>query len=74
MKPIKLKKFYKVKYANTVDGVLAMHQYSYLDHLVDEWLKENCKHRYYHGPGYLKEKSIEFENEKEAMWFALKFA
>lgn len=74
MKPIKFKQFYKVKYADTVDGVLAMHQYSYLDHLVDEWLKENCKHRYYHGPGYLKEKSVEFENEQEAMWFALKFA
>lgn len=71
---INFNKLYKVKYADTVDGVLAMYQKSYLDHLVDEWLKENCKHPYYHGPGYLKEKSVEFESEQEAMWFALKFA
>lgn len=64
---------HKVKYADTVDGVQAQWQISYKDYIVNEWLKENCKHRYYHSPGYLTEKFIEFEDEKEAMWFSLRF-
>ena len=63
-----------VKYADTVDSVQAMYQRSYLDHLVDEWLKVNCKQSYYHSPGYLKEKFIQFEDDKDAMWFALRWA
>lgn len=70
----KFNKFYKVVYAKTQDGVPAMWQISYLDYKVNEWLKENCKHPYYHGPGYLTEKFVEFEDEKEAMWFSLRFA
>lgn len=65
---------HKVVYAVTVDGVQAQWQISYKDYIVNEWLKENCKHRYYHSPGYLTEKFIEFEDEKEAMWFSLRFA
>lgn len=71
---IKFKQLYKIKYADTIDGVLAAYQKSYKDHLVDEWLKENCKQPYYHSPGYLTEKFIEFEDEKEAMLFALRWA
>ena len=70
---IKFKRLYKIKYAETVDGVLAAYQRSYKDHLVDEWLKTNCKSPYYHSPGYLTEKFIEFEDEKEAMLFALRW-
>ena len=69
----KVFELYKVKYADTVDGVQAQWQISYKDYIVNEWLKENCKHRYYHIPGYLTEKFIEFEDEKEAMWFSLRF-
>ena len=69
----KVLKLYKVKYADTVDGVQAQWQISYKDYIVNEWLKENCKHRYYHSPGYLTEKFIEFEDEKEALWFSLRF-
>lgn len=54
--------------------VLAMYQYSYKDHLVNEWLKENCRHPYYHSPGYLKEKFIEFECDEEATYFALRWS
>ena len=64
---------HKIKYADTVDGVQAMFQRSYKDHLVDAWLKENCRHPYYHSPGYMYEKFIEFEDDEEAMWFALRF-
>jgi hypothetical protein len=74
MKHVNFKKLYKVKYADTVDGGLAMHQRSYKDHLVDEWLKENCEYGYYHSPGYLKEKFIEFENKNEAFIFAMRWS
>ena len=36
-----------------------------LDHHVDAWLKENCRHAYYHSPGYMREKFIEFEDDEE---------
>ncbi len=62
---------HRVKYAETVDDVLSMYQRSYKDYLVDEWLKANCKGNYYHSPGYLKEKFIEFEDDHDAVMFAL---
>lgn len=65
---------HKVVYAKTVDGVLAAYQRSYKDHLVDDWLKENCRHPYYRSPGYLEEKFIQFECDEEAVMFALKWA
>lgn len=70
---LKKQKFYSVVYGKTTDGVLAAYQRSYKDHLVDEWLKENCRHPYYHSPGYLEEKFIEFENLEDATFFALKW-
>jgi hypothetical protein len=71
---VKVPILHKVMYAKTIDDVQAFYQRSYKDHLVDAWLKENCKHPYYHSPGYLKEKSIHFEDDKDAMWFALRWA
>ena len=65
---------HKVVYAKTTDRVLALYQRSYKDHLVDVWLKENCRHPYYHSPGYLEEKFIQFEDDEEAFMFALKWA
>ena len=65
---------HKVKYAETVDHVQAFYQRSYLDHLVDAWLEENCKHPYYHSPGHLQVKFIEFEDDRDAFWFALRWA
>jgi hypothetical protein len=50
-----------------------MYQISYKDHLVDSWLKENCRHPYYHSPGYLRKKFIEFECDEDAMLFALRW-
>jgi len=68
---VKIPKLHRVKYADTVDQVLSMYQRSYKDHLVDSWLKYNCKHPYYHSPGYLREKFIEFECDEDAAMFAL---
>ena len=70
---IKFNRLYKIKYADTVDGVQAQWQISHKDYVVNEWLKTNCKHPYYHSPGYLTEKFIEFEDDKEAMLFALRW-
>lgn len=64
---------YKVKYANTDGGVQAQYTYSYKDYMVNEWLKENTKGRYYHSPGYLTEKFIEFEDSEEAIMFKFKY-
>jgi hypothetical protein len=64
---------HRVKYADTVDNMPAWTQRSYLDHLVHEWLKENCKGNYYPNPGYVREKFIEFEDDRDAVMFALRW-
>jgi hypothetical protein len=65
---------HRVVYAHTVDYVDAFYQRSYKDHLVDAWLKENCQGNYYHSPGYLREKFIEFEDECDAIFFTLRWS
>jgi hypothetical protein len=70
---IKFPKLYRVVYAHTTDGVMAAYQRSVKDHLVDQWLEENCHGRYYHSPGYLTEKFIEFEDGQDATLFALRW-
>lgn len=72
--PAKVPVLHKVIYDHTVDGIPAKYQQSYKDHLVNEWLKENCRHPYYRSPGYLREKSIQFECDEEAVLFALRWA
>mgnify|MGYP000072382702 CR=1 FL=1 len=71
---IKFPVLHRVVYAQTVDNVNAGYQRSYKDHLVDAWLEANCKHPFYHSPGYLYEKFIEFECDEEAVLFALNWA
>jgi len=71
---IKFPVLHKVTYAKTVDGVQAQWQISYKDYKVNEWLKENCRSPYYHSPGYLQEKFIQFECDEEAALFALTWA
>lgn len=65
---------HRVVYAKTENDVLSMYQRSYKDYQVDEWLKSNCQHPYYHSPGYLREKFIEFECDQDAVMFALRWA
>ena len=54
-------------------GQLAGDIRSFLDDNVDCWLEENCQGRYYHNPGWTREKFIEFEDSRDAMWFALRY-
>jgi len=56
------------------ETVPAVYQRSYKDHLVNAWLEDNCQHPYYHSPGYLHEKFIEFECDEDAVAFALRWA
>lgn len=55
------------------ETVPAKFQRSLLDVNVDTWLEENCEYPYYHSPGYIHEKFIEFVDDKEAFMFALRF-
>lgn len=71
---VKFPVLHRVLYGKTVDNAMAMYQISYKDHLVDAWLKANCRHPYYHSPGYLREKFIEFECDEEAVLFALRWS
>jgi hypothetical protein len=71
---IKTPVLHRVVYAKTADDIVSMYQRSYKDHLVNAWLEANCQHPYYHSPGYLREKFIEFECDQDALVFALKFA
>jgi hypothetical protein len=64
---------HRVVYAETVDNVLAQYQRSYKDVLVDEWCRSNCRHPYYQ-QYTLDKKFIEFECDKDAMMFALRWA
>lgn len=70
---VKVPVLHRVVYAHTTNGVMAAYQRSYKDVLVDSWLQENCRHPYYHSPGWRTEKFIEFEDDAEAVMFALRF-
>jgi hypothetical protein len=74
MPKFKVPVLHRVVYAYTTDSTLAAYQRSYKDVLVDSWLEENCQHPYYHSPGWMKEKFIEFECDEEAVMFALRWA
>jgi len=61
-----------VHYSTSVDGVDAKYQTSLRDHYVDAWLKENCKAQYYHST-YHRDKFIQFEDDEDAVLFALRW-
>ena len=44
------------------------------DYQLNTWLKENCKGYYYHSPGWMKEKFIQFEDDHDAVMFALRWS
>jgi hypothetical protein len=73
MPNVQIPVLHKVAYAQTTDDIVSMYQYSFKDHQIDEWLKANCKSPYYHSPGYLREKFIQFEDDAEAFWFTLRW-
>jgi len=72
---IKFPKLYKVVYGHRDDyDGLPQWQVTYKEYTVNAWLKENCRHSYYHSPGYLPEKFIQFEDDEDAFMFALKWS
>lgn len=71
---VQLPVLHKVVYAQTTDDVQAQYQHSYKDYMVNRWLEDNCKRPYYHSPGYMKEKFIQFECSEDAMLFALRWS
>ena len=72
---LRFPKLHRVVYDRRIhESVPAVYHRSYKDHLVEQWLKSNCKSAYYHSPGYLQEKFIEFEDDQEAVAFALRWA
>ena len=40
---------------------------------VNRWCKENCKGKFYFSPAYLRN-SVQFENDEDMIWFALKWS
>lgn len=40
---------------------------------VNHWLEQHCKNPYYRSPGWHLDLFIEFEDDKEAMLFALRW-
>jgi hypothetical protein len=41
---------------------------------VRAWCKHNCRAAYYLHPGYTREKFVHFEDDQDAVFFALKWA
>ena len=41
---------------------------------VRSWCKNNCRAAYYLHPGYTREKFVHFEDDQDAVFFALKWA
>lgn len=69
---ITVPKLHKVVYGrNKKDG---MHLPNDKIWHIESWLEENCCHPYYHSPGYTDDLFIEFECDKDAVWFALRWA
>jgi hypothetical protein len=71
---IRFPKLHRVDYSRLYDDVNVQYQKSYRDYIVNQWLEDNCKHGYYHSPGYLREKFIQFECDEEALMFALRWS
>jgi hypothetical protein len=44
-----------------------------LIYTIDQWCKENCNGRYYNSPGWTHS-FIEFEDDEDAVLFALRWA
>ena len=64
---------YRVVYDRPEFKPIALHKSSVLDYNVDRWCEEHCQGRYYPNPDSSIEKFIEFEDTRDAMWFALKY-
>ena len=65
---------HRVVYHRLDSDVVADYSRTLKDYCVNQWLISECRGQYYHSPPYLFEKFIEFENESDAVMFALKWS
>lgn len=65
---------HKVVYDYIDDSEPIFTRYRSKDIVVNEWLKQNCRHGYYHSPPHMREKFIQFECDQEAVLFALRWS
>lgn len=63
---------HRVVYARDLLTPMQQH-FDRRDMLIFNWLQENCHHGFYQGPSYIREKFIEFEDDYEALMFALRW-
>jgi hypothetical protein len=70
---IKTPVLHRVNYTDDTD-LTDWYLYTDKDLLINEWLKENCQGNYYHSPDYLPEKFIQFEDDHDALLFALRWS
>lgn len=65
---------HKVYYGETsADLPFTMH-YPIHDPAVIKWCEENCRAAWYSSPGYVKQCFIEFEDDEDAVMFALRWS
>lgn len=73
MPSVKVPVLHKIVYGYS-DTPHARHEWSLKDHNIKEWCFDNCRASFYFHPGYTNEKFVQFEDDADAMWFALKWA
>lgn len=75
-KPYKVPKLHKIVYnIRAFDGSWSLRPI-YMEPgfaELDNWLKANCKHPYYHSSAWKKESFIEFECDEDAIMFTLRW-
>lgn len=64
----------KVNYGEITQGGVNLATLIDEQDMIDDWLKENCHHRYYHSPSWSGQRFIEFECDQDAMLFALRWS
>lgn len=63
---VKLPVLHKVHYTDTGEPGMIFR--------LDQWCAENCKGRRYHSPGWTDSNFVEFEDDEDAMLFALRWS
>lgn len=53
-----------------------LHRIKYRGDLTEviHWCKKNCQHRFYYNPGWMLDQFVEFEDDQDAVLFALRWA
>lgn len=61
-------------YSDALTNIAAEWEYwKQKDYHIRAWCEKNCSAAYYFHPGYTEAKFVEFEDDVDAMWFALKW-